>query len=241
MRHIPDEYNSAYFRRILEIIFPETCILCGSALLFNSSCRIPLCYSCCESIHPISGRTCAVCGMPLISERKSCLRCRSRSFFFDNNVSLFEYECEIRELINAYKFRSERRLAGFFACFFAEAYFRFYKDLPVVPVPLRRNAKKKRGWDQVEEILRHCRRSYGIKTLKLLRRKGNRQQKSLNYQERLDNLKSSIFLRNTMLHVPEKLVLFDDIFTTGATVSECARVLKKAGAEQVYVLTIAID
>jgi ComF family protein len=156
-------------------------------------------------------------------------------------VSLFEYTSEIKELINAYKFKSERRLAALFADFFAVVYFRKYKGIPVVPVPLRKNAKKKRGWDQVEEILHHCRKKYGIHTLKLLQRKGNRQQKSLNYQERLNNVSSSILLKNTKAAVPTILILFDDIFTTGATVSECARVLKKAGAEQVYAVTIEID
>lgn len=152
-----------------------------------------------------------------------------------------------------YKFHSQRQLAHLWA-FLVNARLKklFLKDSCtcrsrtdpiIVPVPGRRSSVRKRGWDQVELIGSILRTRYHVQVAEMFSRSGSRSQKELGYQKRILNLRDNIKLRRTFSgcrhDVPEDVVLLDDIFTTGATLNECARVCKLHGAVHVYGLTIA--
>jgi predicted amidophosphoribosyltransferase len=139
----------------------------------------------------------------------------------------------VRELITCLKFEKRLRLSGFFADLVAERIAEEYEGIPVVPVPGRRGA------DAVELICRNLHVRHGIAILRLLRRSGGRQQKSLDLQERRENLRGRISLGS--LHVPGEAILFDDIFTTGATADTCARTLLSGGCRKVSVVSIAME
>ena len=79
------------------------------------------------------------------------------------------------------------------------------------------------------------------KVLTLLTRRAGAAQKGLHYRERLANIRGTITLRRNAASVPQRVVLIDDIFTSGATADECARVLKQGGAREVHVLTLALE
>lgn len=237
-------------------LLPQACLLCGAPFLFESvdeapdAAAIPLCRSCHRSLRPLAGRRCARCSQPLTSESALCLRCREREFSFDANWSLFPYEGPIRELIYQYKFRNNRRLGRYFALWLAREYRVRYAGLPLVPVPFRPSGKRQRGWDHIECILGHLRRTYRIPVQTLLVRDNGRQQKRLDFEGRMGNLKGRVRMRagstgspasSLRFGLPSSVVLLDDIFTTGATASECSRVLREAGVLKVSVLTIAID
>ena len=237
-------------------LFPQACLLCGAPFLFESvdeapdAAAIPLCRLCHRTIQPLEGRRCERCSQPLTSESTLCLRCREREFWFDGNWSLFAYDGAVRELIYQYKFRNHRRLGRYFALWLARGYQARYAGLPVVPVPFRPSGKRKRGWDPIECILSHLNHTYRIPVQPLLVRANGRQQKCLDFEGRMGNLKGRVRMRagsigppasNPPFHLPGSVVLLDDIFTTGATASECSRVLREAGIAKVSVLTIAID
>ncbi len=224
---------------ILELLFPGRCLLCGVELAFRARHGEPLCLNCRNRLAPLAGRRrCAICSLPLLSERRLCTRCRKRAYEFEANLSLFEYRDEIRELLYQYKFRNRLRLAGVLAGFYAQALRESYSGAVLVPAPANPQAVRRRGWDPVERICRVLQRKYGLAVSRSLVRSAGLPQKLLGYEERLRNLRGTIRLRRQPVSEP---VLIDDVFTTGATASECARLLRLGGASRVRVLTLAID
>ena len=225
--------------RAADILFSEKCCMCGDSLIEPNV--YPLCTSCRLAFKPRSGSLCDVCSMELLSEQHTCLRCRDRSFAFTSNYSLFLYDQSTRDVLSQYKGRNTISLAVFFCEHMAPVIAREHAGKTVVPVPFRRRRKKQRGWDQVEEICRQLKRRYAIEYLPILYRNGSSPQKNLGYQARLSNLDGRIGVRRKALPLPQRVVLLDDVFTTGATADTCASVLKAGGTEEVSVLTIAID
>ena len=224
---------------ILELLFPGRCLLCGEELAFRARGGEPLCLDCRAGLAPLSARRrCAVCSLPLLSEKRLCTRCRKRQYQFESNLSLFEYRGEIRELLYQYKFRNRLRLAGVLAGFYAQALRASFPDAVLVPAPANPQAVRRRGWDPVERICRTLEKNYGFAASRALVRRAGPPQKLLGYEERLRNLRDTIILRRQPVADP---VLLDDVFTTGATASECARLLRLGGASRVRVLTLAID
>jgi ComF family protein len=224
---------------VLELLFPGRCLLCGGELAFNARAGEPLCLACRAGLAPLVGsRRCAVCSLPLLSEKRLCTRCRKREYEFQSNLSLFEYRGEIRELLYQYKFRNRRRLAGVLAGFYAAALREAFPGAVLIPAPGNPQAVRRRGWDPVELLCRLLERSYGFPAERLLERRAGPPQKLLGYEERRLNLRGTIRLR---CRAPLEPVLLDDVFTTGATASECARLLRLGGASRVRVLTLAID
>ena len=119
-----------------------------------------------------------------------------------------------------------------------------FPGLPVVPVPARRRRIRQRGWDPVQLIVSHLCKRQGVKVYRCLERRGDLPQKTLNFAERMRNIsESGISLGHGVRALIDKkeIVLVDDVFTTGATVNECARILLEGGANEVHVLTFAQD
>ncbi len=218
---------------ILEILFPGRCLLCGRWLLGAGSGGAPVCGECLCALAPIQGRRCEICGTPLVSELKTCTRCRSADFAFATHRSLFVYAGAARDLIASLKFEKRSRLSATFADILAPRILADHAGIPVVPVPGRSPT------DAVELISRQLRARHGIPVLRLLRRSGGLQQKTLDLQERRKNLRGKVQLADGT--VPAEAVLFDDIFTTGATADTCARVLMAGGCGKVSVVSIAME
>ena len=120
------------------------------------------------------------------------------------------------------------------------------KDVPLVPVPPRKGKIRQRGWDQVQELCQYLKNYHGFQVLPLLERQSLEQQKKLDRQGRLDNLGKSYSLSKKLskklaekkLTLPRKVILIDDILTTGVTLETCARALQEAGVEEVYGCTL---
>ncbi|MFP3959516.1 MAG: ComF family protein [Spirochaetaceae bacterium] len=117
------------------------------------------------------------------------------------------------------------------------------KELPlVVPVPASPAGRRRRGFDQSFRLARILERRYGAAVCRALRRTGRRQQKQLDYEARSRNLRGAISVaRRRQPTLPKTVLVLDDVFTTGATVNECARVLREAGVETVDAVTLAAD
>ena len=239
---------------IADLFWPEPCAVCTRPVILAryhdspnrnilSSGKYPLCGKCAESLPAIPEPRCDVCGCELVSERVVCMRCRSRSYIFTHHVSLFPYRDSARELVHAYKFEKRYRLATFFAENLARQWRARFAPCPVVTVPPRRKAIQSPFYrDHVERIANLMRKRFAVPVLHLLQRTFGTPQKTLDYEGRLSNLKGKFFISDTVnFPVNETLVLLDDVFTTGATINECADVLLQGGAESVCGLTIAID
>ena len=221
-------------------MFSERCALCGALLIPERPWAYPLCETCVDSLPERNGLICSSCSSPLVSEDGICTRCRERAYAFSFNYSLFLYEGRVRELIHQYKNKNCKSLSGFFADRMAALIVRRFSEYLVVPVPFRAARKRARGWDQIEAICRKLRGTHGIASRRLLKRERSPAQKTLDYAGRLSNLEGKICVLKKA-RPPEKILLIDDVFTTGATADICAGVLKKAGTSEVCVLTIALD
>jgi len=250
---------------VAESALPARCALCGTLLQWNPWRQVPICDECPSAV-PIAreetnrlvlsgaragglvrSRTprCRACSRPLISEREFCTRCRNREFLFDRHISVYRYRGSAKALVQAYKFRGRADLAPLFARELASLYREHFSGLPLVPVPPRPGASRDRAFDPVGLLVRHLSRETGAPVRRLLTRRRGVSQKSLSYTARLTNLRGRILLRRAagdpVTETRSGIVLVDDVFTTGATSHECARVLKQAGFPSVYVLTVAMD
>jgi ComF family protein len=228
--------------RVLDFIYPRRCVLCGEPLLPGASPAYPLCTACRTSLHSIQAeKRCSICSRPLISETNLCMYCRKRSFPFEKNLSVYHYQDEIKELIYRYKFKYKLDLAHLFAEKLYILYTTAFSDVSIVPVPAAGETVRKRGFDHMQHISLLMKKKYGIQTLSLLKKKKTAPQKTLDPQRRFSNLQGNIVLKPRNNSLPKRVVLVDDVFTTGSTLSVCASVLKSGGISSVFCLTLALD
>ena len=229
--------------RLSALLFVHRCSACGDALPASSA--VAICGRCLDALPPAvppGASGCQRCGLALISEHRVCLRCRERSARFECNQSLWAYRGVTRHLIRAYKFDGRLQLAAWFASQLVARLSDGYADA-VVPVPARPAGIRRRGYDHMALIGQHLRRKYGLPVVNALRRGRGREQKGLDYERRARNLVGKVWVRR---HLNVRLsgvrvALIDDVFTTGATVDECASALLRAGARTVHAVTLARD
>jgi len=225
--------------RLIEEILPRFCILCESKI--DSAIPFPLCRTCAETLPRTKKPACARCGKSLVSEKDLCMRCRSAEYHFNGVSAIFPYADQVKTLLSAYKTHGRTSLA----LFFAEEIFAVlrgnFQGCAVVPVPPRPGKIRKKGWDQVDAIMRILSARRSMSVHRILRRvRGDVQQKTLNRDQRASNIQGKFYF-HSVHPAPRRIVLVDDVFTTGATLSECAFVLREAGAASVHAVCIAID
>ncbi len=188
---------------------------------------------------------CTRCSRALISELELCSTCRNTDPAFARAHALFEYRGAARKLLWFYKFENRKALAPLFAALLYSAYSVQFAPAPIVPIPGQKRARAARGWDQMEVLARILRRRYGVQVLGALRRSSTgTAQKSLGRTERLKHAAGHYQLaglaRNLKLEHHPRVVLLDDVLTTGATASACSGLLHQAGVPEVQVLTLTI-
>jgi competence protein ComFC len=233
-------------RKILDFVFPQTCISCDGKIKED---EYFLCASCRCDIGYIRQPHCFQCGVPadlsylFPHEEFVCGDCRKTPFQFDQARSLGFYDTVLRTTIHHFKYRKQMGVLSEMDLML-EKYFHetpdFCQDFAVAPIPLHFNKMKERGFDQAFLIARQV-----AKLLKLplegglLRRvKATSPQATMTRAERARNIKGA-FEINRPEHVSGKnILLVDDVFTTGATVNEAAKILKKNGAGKVFVFTL---
>jgi competence protein ComFC len=226
--------------QLLSVLYPEWCIICGTGLVLEKEKKVPLCNTCQGSFTLRNGTLCKKCGKPLLTEKTLCLQCRVKDLSFTHHYSLMSYNGNAKKLIQAYKFQGRRLLAKFIAELSANPILYRYGNISIVPVPPRPKGKRKRGWDPVDLITKELHTGYALEIIRILKRKGGKQQKSLDYNQRLTNLRGNVKIKS-IKNLPEQVLLLDDVYTTGATLNECSRVLKDRGVKQIFCLTIAAD
>jgi competence protein ComFC len=224
-----------------DALFPQYCLLCGKPLFGERTEGVAVCGSCGLELVPPKTQRCSVCSLPLTSEQGICLQCRGAALPFERNLSVFVYHGAVRELIYQYKFRNHRRIGLLLAAVLYRAWAENFSGVPAVPVPFRPSTKRRRGWDHIDVVARTLSRRHGVPVARLLGRREGSSQKSLNREARLANIQGSFYILRTVTSVPRSVVLIDDVFTTGATATECSRTLLEAGVKHVAVLTVAVD
>lgn len=235
---------------LFSVLFPSDCRIC--LLPLTNISNLPVCPACLEKIRPLEGPLCVRCGEKLFTHYFSgdsgplCGQCQQGAPRFQRAVAYGAYEGELRELIHLLKYqgvRSSARLLGRFLSRTVAAAGLADPTL-VVPVPLASGKRRMRGFNQAEEIARaFCRERRGssiqVSTTSLVRVRETTSQTGLTREQRRANLRGAFSVGREAKLQGRTILLVDDVMTTGATAGECARVLLRAGAKQVFVATVA--
>lgn len=231
-----------------ELLWPSCCVGCDATLEPGGY----FCAECAGKPVRLTPPFCSVCsrlftddGTPLDPAGAGmCSNCRQQDFAFDCAVNFCRHDELARELILRFKYGGEHYLRRPLGDWLIEA---LRSDVrlrrrPVdalVPVPLYRRRERERGFNQADALCRRMSRSAGLPVWRALRRvRSTRQQTRLSHEERRSNLRGAFAPVPRRPVVGAHLLLVDDVFTTGSTVHECARVLRAAGAASVRVLTV---
>jgi ComF family protein len=175
-----------------------------------------------------------------LDETGRCALCRLGLQSFDAVYSYGSYEGTLRELVHLFKYAGVRPLAGPFGKFLAQALPRETAFDVVVPMPLHWFKKWQRGFNQSDLLAREIGKKWGVPVRTVVRRqKATRSQAGLTNAKRRANMSGAFKIPRGRSLAGMRVLLVDDVVTTGATASACARVLKRAGAAHVALLALA--
>lgn len=231
--------------RILDLIYPASCHLCECSLTDGRH----LCDSCRHDLNFVEPPFCSHCGECYdgeISGEFICPNCHQLEFDFNFALAALHSDGGGRELVHDFKYMRQIHLADELARLMqtalADPRFRPYIDNGLlVPVPLHWMRQRKRRFNQAEEICKKLSHHIGIPVLKALKRTRNTHtQTRFSRAKRLENLNAAFAIskrfKNRIQDKP--VILVDDVFTTGSTANECAKVLVQNGVQKVAILTV---
>lgn len=225
----------------LDLLFPRRCPVCG---------RISrgICTECRKQLPYIRQPFCFRCGRPVEREEDEyCADCQKHVHNFTQGRALWLYTGKMRETIHAVKYQNKREYLEYFAKEMAESLKKEivnWKPEIIMPIPMHASSKSVRGYNQAEILAVYLGRELGIpverKALKKVRKTAN--QKELDHRSRRTNLKDAfeVHLPHGQKQIWKKVLLVDDVYTTGSTLDEAARMLRKSGVRDVYFAVICI-
>lgn len=221
-----------------ETLFPETfcCAACGRELFSGE----PFCPDCYGRLTRNDGHFCKRCGMPLPGEGDYCSRCVDRSVAFTCARSAFVYDEGLKPTLRRFKEKGEAWLARPLAVELERYRREFALEADVLTfVPLTRAKERRRGYNQSRLLAEALSERSGIPCEAMLERVEDRPaQKDLSFPERQVNLRGCFRLLPARGYETRRVLLVDDVMTTGATVNECCRILSKVCENDVKVFTI---
>lgn len=215
-------------------LYPPVCAGCG-----RSGARF--CTDCLSQVEVIQGSLCAFCGKKTPRGHSVCTRCSTGEVFVDGAVSWAVYGGVLREAIHALKYRQDIGLGEYFGTFLISLLkTRDWSYDLVLPVPISVERMKERGYNQSallsKPIAEYSKVAHSTKTLLRVKETGTQVKRSK--VERDEYLRDA-FSANPAKLKGKKVLLVDDIITTGSTINHCAKALKEAGANQVMAVAIA--
>lgn len=235
-----------HLHSLLSLILPARCHTCRRYL--RDEANPSFCRGCWETVSLIDGPCCPRCGKPfasaaavLHSPGHLCGDCRERLPHFDRAVAAGWYEGVLAEAIHLFKYRGKTLLARPLGALLLNAMERLPKVDGLVPVPLHPSRLREREFNQALLLCDFVKDQSGLPVLPdgLERIRETPPQIGLAHSDRRGNVRRAFVSKRPERIEGRRIALIDDVLTTGATVNDCARALKRAGAEQVYVMTVA--
>ena len=219
-------------RRSCKRLLPQDCLLCGAA-----SGTTLLCPACATDLPRLPATRCPLCALPTPGG-SVCGRCLTAPPHYDATLAVYRYAFPIDKLVQAFKYGHRLALGAWFGSRLAELAKDFHADL-IVPMPLHRLRLRERGFNQALELARAVSRCSRIpidaRTCTRIRRTAT--QADLPWRERAGNVRGAFHCASDL--TGRRLVLVDDVMTTGASLNELARTVKLHGAVEVTLLTLA--
>ena len=234
-----------FSRALIDILFPPLCHICKTFI--PDAGDIHLCAGCREKLIPLDSPLCPVCGVPFATENginHLCGPCLSHPPAYTAARAALVFIGPVQDLVHRFKYGHKVHLcrplglltAGHLAGFAAHV----AADL-VIPVPLHKKRLRWRGYNQAVLLGGILAKQWRLPLLRhnLRRVRWTEPQVNLAATERAENVRGAFAVTDKDAVVGKRVILVDDVFTTGSTVAECAKTLKCAGAEAVFVVTAA--
>jgi len=237
------------WKKMFDLVYPGKCCRCAAGLEAGRS----LCDACADELPSLKAPFCEHCGEEyegLIASSFECPNCRGQTYSFDFARPALPLHPDLLEMIHGLKYKKRIGLAKELGRLTKRAFDddtrlapALAEGWPLVPVPLHRWRLRWRHFNQAGEIARALSHHTGLPLCQaLVRTRRTGSQTRLSRAERLKNLRGAFDLSRAGRHFaqakPAGAVIVDDVFTTGATTAECARVLRKAGVQKVVVVTV---
>ena len=251
---------------LFSVLFPSDCRICGEPQLNIST--LPVCPDCLAGIHPLRGKFCSICGERVLSSYaetdpeglRRCPVCRRIDRPFDRAVAYGSYDGGLRELVHLLKYNGVRPAAKVLGRMLADVFSALEPEFEqarldrgmfdqqpvlVIPVPLYKIRRRQRGFNQAELIARAALKFHPVRERMQLapellqRTRDTHSQIGLTSHQRRENLRGAFAATRAAEVTGREVILVDDVYTTGTTATECARVLRRAGARRVWVATVA--
>jgi len=236
-------HKSELFQAAVSLLYPATCSICGKRVRAGEY----LCEACEAKIVRIVPPFCETCSEPFEGSMNSaftCANCAHRRIHFETAVAAYRGRGVVRDVIHQFKYNRQIHLRYLVARWLCAALdderLRGYQFDVIVPVPLHPARQRERGFNQASLLAELLSAHTSIRCRPLLKRiRYTTTQTALDRSERMDNLHNAFRLRKNADVRGLRVLLIDDVLTTGSTLSECARVLKRAGAISVHAATAA--
>jgi len=232
--------SASLLRGILDIILPPVCYACGN----RCSGKYGLCEVCLDKIVCIPPPHCPKCGRRLANGEHICRECTGKPSHIERGWSCCYYDGTIKDLIHLFKYNRYLGLIDIFkdvmADFVKKNKIEKHIDL-IVPVPVHPAKQRERSYNHAQVLASSLSDIFSIpmdcKNLKKI--KWTQSQSELDKEKRLKNVKDSFFVIEKQVFSERNVLIVDDVYTTGATINECAKALLDAGSGKVYSLALA--
>ncbi len=223
----------------LELLFPRRCPVCDEIV---GSMDGRLCPECIGRLKLLTPPWCMKCGKKLTEQMEYCADCARKKHEYIRGRALYEYEYAALSIYR-FKYGGRREYGAFFGEQIGEYLGDFIRKIgpdALIPIPLHKKRKNTRGYNQAEVLAKSIGKCLEIpvNTGFLIRKKNTAPLKYENPEERQNNLKKAFNIRQNDVKL-DKVILIDDIYTTGSTMDEAARTLKEAGVEKIYFIALA--
>ena len=235
---------------LFSILFPSDCRICHAPLTHIAT--LPVCEPCLAQIVPLDGPLCQICGEKLFhanaetEDKPLCGICRRVGAHFNRAVAFGAYEGALRDLVHLFKYNGVRPAGKVLGGLLNQtvATMAVPDSLIVVPVPLWSGKHTARGFNQAEAIARSFMNFRGSSSIQLdtsilVRTRETASQTGLTRHQRRANVRGAFAVVKPEKVKGQSILVVDDVMTTGTTAGECARVLRRAGAKEVFVATVA--
>ena len=231
--------------KVTDVLYPKACPICGKAAPVVEGKRAQVCPECYEELRFIKHNYCLRCGKELGSAAQQyCYDCSRIKHVYDQGAAALMYTDGIKQSIYRYKYKGKREYASWYGAMLAKGCgerIAMWNPDVIIPVPLHKKKLKERGYNQAELMARALGEQLGIPVDGdyLVRTNNTVPMKKLTGEERINNLKNAFNIVSNSVQY-NKILLVDDIYTTGATIDACATVLKAHGAKSVYYVSLCV-
>lgn len=225
------------FQGVVDLLYPPLCFCCG-----EKATEQPLCHKCKMKIKFINPPFCIKCNEKINDNTYICKNCQKKNIFYDRLFCAVYYQYPITNIIHLFKYRHRDSLKEFISWLLITQIQRLNLQIKadyIVPVPIHKVRLREREYNQTTLIAKYVSEFLKIPVNEniVLRKKNRPSQTLLSRTQREKNIQE-VFVVNEDIK-GKKIVIIDDIFTSGATVNECSKVLKKSGTDEITVFAVA--